>query len=128
MIFTKHPRLVVPAVMVFLGSAIALGSWIGQGWKAAIGVELITVVAACGYFVLGCRDSDLGALFGAKADERQATIGMRATALAGNAMVLVAIGGVVVATAVGSSAWPFFLFCAVGATAFLVGLFVYRDR
>jgi hypothetical protein len=120
--------MVVPTVMAVLGTAIAIGSWIGQGWKAAIGVELVTVLAACGYFVLGGRDSDLGALFGAKADERQTSIGMRATALAGNVMVVVAIGGVVVATAVGSSAWPFFLFCAVGASAFLVGLFVYRDR
>jgi hypothetical protein len=114
--------------MAVLGTAIALGSWIGHGWKAAIGVELVTLVAACGYFVLGGRDSDLGALFGARADERQASVGMRATALSGNAMAVVAVGGVVVGTAVGSSAWPFVLFCAVGASAFVVGLFVDRSR
>jgi hypothetical protein len=101
---TRHRRLVVPAVTVVLGSAIALGAWFGTGWGAALAVELVTVVGACGYHVLGGKDSDAGALFGARPDERQASIGLRATALSGNVMVLVAIGGVVVATATGSSA------------------------
>lgn len=88
----------------------------------------MTLIGACGYFVLGGRDSDIGALLGSKPDERQAGIGMRATALTGNVMVLVAIGGVVVALAVGSSAWPFFPFSFVGAATFLIGLFAYRER
>jgi hypothetical protein len=117
-----------PAVTVVLGSAIAIGAWIGNGWGAALGVEVVTLVGACGYFLLGGRDSDIGALFGSKPDERQASIGMRATALTGNVMVLVAIGGVVIALAVGRSAWPFFLFCSVGAATFLIGLLIYRDR
>jgi hypothetical protein len=127
-ISTKYPRLRVPAVMVVLGSAIALGAWVGTGWGAALGVEIVTIVAACGYYALGGTDSDFGALFGSRPDERQTSIGMRATALTGNVMVLVAIGGVVIATATGSSAWPFVLFCSVGAATFLVGLVVYRDR
>jgi len=127
-VITRHPRLLAPAVTVALGSAIAFGAWIGNGWGAAVGIELLTLIGACGYFVLGGRDSDIGALLGSKPDERQASIGMRATALTGNVMVLVAIGGVVVALAVGSSAWPFFLFCLVGAATFLIGLFVYRER
>lgn len=125
---TKHPRLLAPAVTVALGSAVAIGAWIGNGWRAALGIELVTIVGACGYFLLGGRDSDIAALIGSKPDERQASIGMRATALTGNVMVLVAIGGVVVALAVGSSAWPFFLFCFVGAATFLIGLVLYRDR
>jgi hypothetical protein len=127
-ITTRYPRLVAPAVTVVLGSTIALGAWIGTGWGAALAVELVTVIGACGYYLLGGRDSDVGALFGSRPDERQASIGMRATALTGNVMVLVAIGGVVIATATGSSAWPFFLFCSVGAATFLVGLVIYRDR
>jgi hypothetical protein len=124
----RHPRLVVPVVTVVLGSAIALGAWIGTGWGAALAVELVTVIAAGGYYFLGGKDTDVGALFGSRPDERQASIGLRATALTGNVMVLVAIGGVVIATATGSSAWPFFLFCLVGAAAFLIGLVIYRDR
>jgi hypothetical protein len=95
---------------------------------AALAVELVTIIGACGYYFLGGKDSDVGALFGSRPDERQASIGLRATALTGNVMVLVAISGVVIATATGSSAWPFFLFCSVGAATFLVGLVIYRDR
>ena len=128
MIATRYRRLVAPAVTVVLGSAIALGAWIGTGWGAALSVEVVTIIGACGYYVLGARDSDVGALFGSRPDERQASIGMRATALTGNVLILVAIGGVVIATATGVSAWPFFLFCSVGAATFLVGLIIYRDR
>jgi hypothetical protein len=125
---TRYPRLVAPAVTVVLGSAIALGAWIGTGWGPALGIELVTVIGACGYYLLGSRDSDVGALFGSRPDERQASIGMRAIALTGNVLILVAIGGVVIATATGISAWPFFLFCSVGAATFLIGLFIYGDR
>lgn len=128
MIITRHPRLIAPTVTVVLGSAIALGAWIGTGWGAAFAVELVTVMGAFGYYFLGGKDSDVGALFGSRPDERQASIGLRATALTGNVLVLVAIGGVVIATATGSSAWPFFLFCSVGAATFLLGLVIYRDR
>lgn len=128
MIGTRNPRLVAPAVTVVLGSAIALGAWIGAGWGAALAVELVTVIGACGYYLLGGRDSDVGALFGSRPDERQASIGMRATALTGNVMILVAIGGVIIATAAGTSVWPFFLFCWVGAATFVVGLVIYRNR
>lgn len=125
---TSRPRLLAPTVTIALGSAIAVGAWIGNGWHAALGIELVTVVGACGYFLLGGRDSDIGALIGSKPDERQASIGMRATALTGNVMILVAIGGVVIALAVGAPVWPFLLFCFVGAATYLIGLVLYRDR
>jgi len=128
MIATKYPRLVAPAAAVVLGSAIAIGAGVGAGWGAALGVELFTVVGAAGYFVLGGRDSDVGALFGARPDERQASIGMRATALAGSVLILVAIGGVVITMATGKPDWPFLLFCVVGGGTYLAGLFIYRSR
>jgi hypothetical protein len=127
-IFAKRPRLLVPAVMAGTGTALAIGTWIGNGWGAALGVELVTLIAACGYFVLGGRDSDIGALIASTPDERQASIGMRATALAGIVLGVVALGGVIVATATGTSVWPFLLFCVVGAATYLVGLVIYRDR
>ncbi len=128
MITKKYPRLVAPAATVVLGSAIAIGAGVGAGWGAALTLELFTLVGAAGYFVLGGRDSDVGALFGSRPDERQASIGMRATALAGIVLILVAIGGVVISLAAGKPAWPFLLFCVVGGGTYLVGLVVYRDR
>jgi hypothetical protein len=123
---TRQPRLRVPAVMAVGGSAIALASLVGSGWAAALLVELFTVAATIGYYVLGGRDTDLGAVFGSRPDERQATIEMRATALAGNVMCIVAVGGFVIATALGSATWPFALFGVVGAAAFLAGSVIYR--
>jgi hypothetical protein len=127
-ISTKHPRLVVPAVMAILGTVIAIASWIGAGWGAGVGVELVTIVAAIGYLVLGGRDSDVGALIGSRPDERQASVGLRATALAGFVLTVVALGGLVIASAMGRTVWPFSLFCIVGAVSFVVGLLIYRDR
>jgi hypothetical protein len=122
----KHPRLRVPGVMAIGGSAIAIASWVSSGWEAALVVELFTVAATIGYYVLGGRDSDAGALFGSRPDERQANVGLRAGALAGSVTSIVAVGGFVIATAVGSATWPFALFCGVGAVSFLAGLLLYR--
>ena len=128
MITSRYPRLVAPVTTAVLGSAIAIGAWIGAGWGPALVIEMGTIVGAVGYFVLGGGDTDLGALFGSRPDERQASLDMRATALAGKVLIVVAIGGVVVAIATGTAVWPFLLFCFVGAAAYLLGLVKYRNR
>lgn len=128
MIKTMRPRLQVPATMAVLGTAIAIGSWVGSGWKSAVGIEIVTVVATVAYFMLGGRDSDFGALFGSRADERQISISMRATVLAANVLALLAIGGVVVSMAMGALVWPFLLFAVVGGITYFLGLLIYRHR
>ena len=72
------------------------------------------------------RDSDSGALVGARADERQADIGLRATAFAGRVMTTFALAGFVIETARGEDAWPFALLCVVGAISFISGSVFYR--
>jgi hypothetical protein len=124
---TTHPRLLVPGVMAIGGSTIALATLVNSGWEAALSVEAFTIVATIGYYVLGGRDSDFGAIFGGRPDERQTSAGMKATALAGIVTTVVALGGFVVATAVGSTTWPFALFCSVSAASFLAGLVIYRS-
>jgi hypothetical protein len=114
--------------MAVLGTAIAIGSWVGSGWKSAVGIEIVTVVATVAYFMLGGRDSDFGALFGSRADERQISISMRATVLAANVLALLAIGGVVVSMAMGALVWPFLLFAVVGGITYFLGLLIYRHR
>ncbi len=112
--------------MVVGGSAIAIGSWIGQGLGAGLSVEIVTLVATFGYYVLGGRDSDLGALFGSRPDERQVSIDLRATAFTAHVLILVAVGGVVVSMAMGALVWPFLLFGVVGGVTYVVGLLIYR--
>ncbi len=112
--------------MAVAGTGIAIATWIGNGWRGALSVEVVTVIATIAYFVLGGRDSDVGALFGSRADERQATINTRATVLTAHVLVLVALGGVLVSIAVGSLVWPFLLFGVVGGVTYVIGLVVYQ--
>jgi hypothetical protein len=124
---TTHPRLMIPTIALIGGSAIALGTWIGAGWAAALGIETVSIVGAAAYYVLGGRDSDVGALIGSRPDERQLNISTRSTALAGIVLILVALGGVVVSSAVGGPGWVFLLFCVVGGFTYLAGLAIFRD-
>jgi hypothetical protein len=126
MIMTKHPRLRAPAVMAIGGSVIAAAVVIGQGWAAAVPVEVVTVAAAIGYYLLGGRGSDLAAIVGHRADERQESIRVRARALAAQVAGLAAIIGYVIELARGGAVWPFELFVAVLAGSFLAGLVLYR--
>ena len=105
-----------------------MGAWIGSGWGAAVGIETVTIAGAVLYYLLGGRDSDVGALVGSRPDERQASIGMRATALTGLVLILMAIGGVIVTSALAKPTWPFLLFCVVGGATYLTGLVIYRHR
>ena len=82
MIMNRHPRLRAPAVMAIGGTVIAAAVVIGQGWAAAVPVEVVTIAAAIGYYVLGGRGSDLGAIVDRRTDERQESIRIAARALA----------------------------------------------
>jgi hypothetical protein len=126
MVNIKNPRLRRPAVTAIGGSAIAVAALISSGWQGALVVETVTVAAAFGYYVLGGRDSDFGAVMGSHTDERQSNIGMRARSLAACVMGTVAAVGFVIATARGSATWPFELVCGVGAASFLAGLVIFR--
>jgi hypothetical protein len=126
MIMTKHPRLRAPAVMAIGGSVIAAAVVIGQGWAAAVPVEVVTVAAAIGYYVLGGRGSDLAAIVGRRADERQESIRVRARALAAQVAGLAAVVAYVIELAREGAVWPFELFVAVLAGSFLAGLVIYR--
>jgi hypothetical protein len=95
------------------------------GLGAALGIEAVTIAGASLSFLLGGRDRDVDALFGSRPDERQASINMRSTALAGNVLILVAIGGVIT-SALAKPVWPFLLVCVVGGATSLVRLVIYR--
>ncbi len=123
---TTRQRLRVPLVMIGCGTVIALAAIPNSGLYGAFVIEAISVAAAFGYYVLGGRDSDSGALFGSRADERQATIALRAAALTGQVMTLAAIAGFVIQTARGASTWPFALFAAISAISFVAGLSLAR--
>ena len=63
-------RLRAPAAMLILGTGLAVAVLVVQGWHNAILVEVVTVIAAVGYFLVGGLDNDVGAIYGSRTDER----------------------------------------------------------
>lgn len=67
-----------PVLMLILGTGLAAAEAIGHGWRDAIPIEVVTVVAAVGYFLVGGLDHDIGAIYGSRGDERQHMVRPRA--------------------------------------------------
>jgi hypothetical protein len=125
---TTHGRLAAPAIMIIGGTGLAVAVAAGQGWEAAIPTEAIAVVAAIGYYVWGGRDSDMGAMFGSRVDERQSLLRMRAQALAAVAGAAAGLIGYMVAVARKDPVWPFVLVLGAGAITFIASLAIYGAR
>ena len=124
----SHGRLRVPAGMLILGTGLAAAVLVGQGWHNAIPVEVVTVIAAVGYFLLGGLNTDVGAIYGPSGDERQQMVRLRAQALTGVVTVLAAVIGFMVQIARRAPTWPFGVVVGTAATSFVVGLAIYRVR
>jgi hypothetical protein len=122
----ERRRLRAPLFTAVCGLALAVPVAVVAGWAAGVPVAAIAAVAAGVYYWLGGTDTDIGALIGSRADERQASVRVRVRACAGVVMLAAgAIGGVVSAT-LGDSAWPYALVVGLGAVCFFAGLTFYR--
>jgi hypothetical protein len=119
-------RLRVPAGTLILGTGLAAAVLVGQGWHNAILVEVVTAVAAVGYFLLGGLNTDVGAIYGSSGDERQQMVRQRAQALTAVVTVLAAVIGFMVQIARRAPTWPFGVVVGVAAVSFVVGLAIYR--
>jgi len=125
MTVSKHRRLWTPAIAVVAGSAIAAAVGISQGWWTALASELIALAWAVSLYLIGGRDSDIGAAVGAQGDERQELVKLRAARLC-LAVVLVAIvAGCLIAAATKNPIWPFQLVAVLIGVAYFYGLWFY---
>ena len=122
----SHGRLRVPGGMLILGTGLAAAVLVGQGWHNAIPVEVVTVITAAGYFLLGGLNTDVGAIYGSSGDERQQMVRLRAQALTGVVTVLAAVIGFMVQIARRAPTWPFGVVVGTAAASFVVGLAIYR--
>lgn len=122
-----RPRLRVPAAMAVLGTAATAVVVVSQGWMTALYVEIAWVVLAVGYYVWGGKDSDVGAVLGSRADERQASLEMKVTALQGKVMTAAAAVAFLVAVAVKATIWPFAIFVALAGLSGVAGWAIYRE-
>jgi len=68
---SKGPRWLAPVTVIIGGSFIALAVGIGHDWLKALIAEIITLVLGVSYYLLTRSNSDVGAIYGGRADERQ---------------------------------------------------------
>jgi hypothetical protein len=107
-------------VLFFAASAIGGQPVVGVGMFAAMAIYSVVLVA------FGGRSETVGVLRGQPADERLAGFNMAATAAAGLAAILVALGGFLWQIAHGQSGSDFALVAAVAGLGYLVALVWFR--
>ena len=116
------------ATVLLGGSIIALAVGFGHDWVNALVTELIVVVLGVGYYFLTRSNSDVGAIYGGRADERQHLVYLRASATALRVMLVAAFVCVVVTIAVNDNYWQSDVIGSLGAVAFLSCLAAYGDH
>lgn len=125
MTVSKHRRLWTPAVAVAAGTAIAIAVGIHQSWWSALASELVALAWAVSLYVIGGRDTDIGAAVGAKGDERQELVKLRAARLCLAVVVAAIVVGCLIAAATKQAIWPFQIFAVVIGIAYFYGLWFY---
>ena len=116
------------ATVLLGGSIIALAVGFGHDWVNALVTELIVVVLGVGYYFLTRSNSDVGAIYGGRADERQHLVYLRASATALRVMLGAAFVCVVITVALSHSYWQSDVIGSLGAVAFLICLAAYGDH
>lgn len=119
---SKRQRLTAPVVVFVGGTIIAAAIAIGHGWSNAGVAEGVTVLLAVGYYLLAGSDSDLGAVYGNRADERQMQVVMRASNISMLIMLAIAFVGVVITVALNKQYWEFELIGNAGGFAYLISI------
>jgi hypothetical protein len=121
----NYRRLWTPAIAIVAGSAIAASVGISQSWWSALASELIALVWAVSIYVIGGRDSDVGAAVGAQGDERQELVKLRAARLCLAVVVVAIVAGCLSAAATKNPIWPFQAGAVLIGIAYFYGLWFY---
>ena len=121
-------RLLGTAALLVPGGAIAVATWVGgqHGW--AVGIGIFYAICSLVVYVWSGQRGDVAALLRVDGDERQRQLDLGAMAIAGLAMTLCCIVGVIVDLARGGSGGPWAALCAVGGITYAIALAVIRRR
>ncbi len=125
---TMGARLATPAVGVVLGLLLLAASALGGQPGLGLGMFAVMALYSAVLLVFGGRSDMVGLLGGRAAAERLASFNILATAVAGTAAILVAIGGFLWAIAHGQSGSDFALVAASAGIAYLAALLWFRWR
>jgi hypothetical protein len=124
----QRAGLKAPAAMLIIGTGLAAANFLGQGINAAIPTEIVAIISAVGFYLLGRSDSDMGAMISRRPDERQESIKTRARTVAATAMALVAVAGCWTEIALKGAYWQFQVVAVTGGASFLAALAFYTAR
>jgi hypothetical protein len=125
---TMSARWTTPAISLLLGLLFLAGSAIGGDPAGGLAMLGVMVVYALLLLAFGGRSETVGILTGRPADERLAAFSLHATAAAGVAALLVALGGFLWSMARGESGDDFALVAASGGVVYLGTLLWLRWR
>ena len=118
----------MPVFGLGLGAALFGASAIGGQPGVGLGMFAVMAVYSAVLVTFGGRSETIRVLRGQPVDERLAGFSLAATAVAGTAAIVVALGGFVWQIAHGQSASDFALVAAVAGIAYLVALLWFRLR
>jgi uncharacterized membrane protein len=122
-------RLWTPVIAGIGGTAISLAVGLGQGkWLAFVIGAVTTVVAVVALYLLARSDSDLGAVFGHRADERQELVRLKASRVTALVAVIGSVVACVIAAAMDATYWPYEVLYIVPGLAYLISVRVYGAR
>jgi hypothetical protein len=118
----------LPGFAAILGVVFLAAQWVGGDPSG--GLESLAIMCGFGALILfgGRRSETIRGLGGDRRDERFAQIDLRATALAGLAVLLAVIIAAMVELARGHSGAPFSWLGAIGGVSYLSAVVVLRVR
>jgi uncharacterized membrane protein len=119
---------VAPVVVLVAGTVIAGSIAIGHTWSDAAIAEVVTAFLSIGYYAMTRSDSDIGAVYGNRADERQLQAVSRASRNAMIVMLAIAFVGAVVAVAMNDAYWQFDVLGSVGGLSYFISLLIYGSH
>lgn len=118
-------RFWTPALAAVFGTGIAFAIGIGWGWRGALVSEVVTLIWSAILYAAGGEDTDVGAVLGGRADERQKLVRLRAAQLSMVVTLVAVVVACVIAAAVKVAFWPFEVLAVIIGVAYLGGLTVY---
>ncbi len=125
---TKRSRFLAPVVVTLAGTGVTGAVAIAHSWGDALATEVVTLLLGVGFYFLTKRDSDAGAIYGHRADERQREVLYRASRLALIVMMVAAFACVLITVALNGSYWQADLIGSLGGVSYLGGMVIYGAR
>ena len=124
----RRSRFLAPVVVILGGSGVAGAVAIGHSWGDALATEVVALLLGFGSYLLTKSDSDVGAIYGHQADERQREILYRASRLSLFVMIGTAFVCVLITVALNASYWQADLIGSLGGVSYLGGMLIYGVR